>query len=592
MKPKIKKKFLLKKSLSNRIFNFENSDPSPLESHRNLLIKKNINNSIISSFDSLQNHSIRNSLFHRKSIKEKNNLYLSMRKKEPFLVDDSKDSLYKKSRTIMIKKIIQKKKKTTTLKFNKNVEKNRTVFEKIIDDIDKIKQKTNKTLDIIKKNIKISNKEVKNRTYKLFYIDKILKNSCDKSHINLLKDRIKDPFKYNINEFNNNSNITLLDEINYKYNSKLLDFGIKDKNEKLGSKTERLGIIKIPSISLNSIKKKNMGYDKNDRMFHIRKFKISKENLEKKFEILNKGINLNEKQSYIKERKLQLKDLLNKINLILDNIEYFKRNYMHKGIFYSAFDNMENNQKAKFNIVLEEISFLLIQIIPKLLKIFYENLDKLLYVSIPDLQQEIEKEPENEKDCLNLNYLFFNTVSFYFLACAEILKEIEKRIENFKYNCTEYIVINNYLNLIRYDTSKINSIARIYIIKTSKDKEILDKFEIGLGIKNKKCNEEDILERYLRRHNQQKMFDEASKIDRINSTLNFNNKSFSSKKIIGNKGYKYIYKKREIKSVINNPLVTKMMKYFKNNVKSQIISQQVIERYKEKEFDNEDSLEE
>ncbi len=44
-----------------------------------------------------------------------------------------------------------------------------------------------------------------------------------------------------------------------------------------------------------------------------------------------------------------------------------------------------------------------------------------------------------------------------------------------------------------------------------------------------------------------------------------------------------VLEKKENKSLLNNPLVTNMMKYFKNNIKSQIISQQVIERYKTKE---------
>ena len=587
MKPKIKKKFLLKNTLSKKIVNFENSiQLSPLsnikKAFKNVFIKKNINSaSFLSLNDSLKHN--RKSIWHNKSIKEKNNLYLHMRKSETFNANDTTKIFNRKSRTIIIKKFkkIIKKPKTKPLNFNINPVRNRSIFEKIIDNIDKIKKKTNTTLNIIKKNAKISDKEITNRSYKLRYIDKILKNSKENSHKNILENKIKEPAKYDLNNFKDSNNI-LLDEINYKYSPKI-DFP-KSKDKKNGNKTERLGIIKIPSISLNSIKKKNRFYDKNDRMFHIRNLKISEENLEKKFENLNNVKKLNGKKSYIKETKLQLKDILNKINLILDNIEYFKSNYMYKGIFYSAFDNMENSQKAKFNLILEEICVLLIKIVPKLLKNFYDNLDKLLYVDIPDIDLEIEKEPENEEKCLNLNYSFFNKVTFYFFACVEILKEIEKRIEFFKFSCSEYTLINNYLNLIRFDTTKINSIARNHIVKTTKDMEILEKFEIGLGIKSKKLqNEEDILERYRKRHNQQKIFDDMLKKERINSTLNFNIRSFKMKKIVGRKGNKYIYERRNFKSLLNNPLVIKMMKYFKNNVKSQIISQQVIERYKEKE---------
>jgi hypothetical protein len=172
----------------------------------------------------------------------------------------------------------------------------------------------------------------------------------------------------------------------------------------------------------------------------------------------------------------------------------------------------------------------------------------------------------------------------FFLACVDILKEIKKRVEYFKYTNSEYIIINNYLDLARYDSCKINSMAKIHISKTIKDKEILERFEIGLGIKERKNNDnEDMLERYRKRQ-QQKNFEDTLKLDRINSALNFKTKSFSAKKLDSKRvKSKYNFEKRDLKSLLNNPLVINMMKYFKNNIKSQIISQQVIERFKIKD---------
>ena len=464
----------------------------------------------------------------------------------------------------------------------------------MIEDIDRIKIKTNRTLDIIKKNVKISNKEVSNRANKILNIDKLLKNLRQYSHQNYLNNKKSESF-HNNNEFNinfseNNINnfLDYVSEVNLNKSSAKENYSYrKSQEQNIGHKfLNNLGMIKIPSISLNSIKVKDVGYNLYDKMYHYRNFYLSEEILENKFEKLFSNDNLIGNNLYIKEAKLQLNDIVNKLNLVLDNIEYFKSNYMHKGIFYSAFDNMRNKQKAEFNSVIEETCVLLIKIVPKLLKQFYENLDKLLYVNIPDINQEMEKNPENEKECLNFNYTFFNIVSFYFYACVDILKEIKKRIEYFKYTYSEYIILNKYINLARYNTSKINSIAQINILKTMKDKEILEKFEIGLGIKEKKNDFNDnILDRYHKRH-QQKLFQETSKLDRINSAINFKNKSYSPKKLskIGlNGNNKFILEKREMKSILNNPVIINMMKYFKKNIKSQIISQQIIERYKIKE---------
>ena len=588
MKQRIKKKLLSKNPKTKEEFKLESTGKlSPLtnlnQSIQKYNIKKNIFNNNISN-DSLINQSKKEiSLLNMTRRREKNNSYINKNRYK--LLNNIERINGKKTKTLYISHK-KNNKKRKIIKFNNTPVKNRTIFEKIIENIDKIKIKTNKTLNIIKKNMKISNQEICNRTNKLFSYDKIFKNNKINPNRNMSHSH---NMKNNINNLSLNfsSNNILLDDIsqinsNDKSNKKdgLL---LKEDLSMVNKMNNNLGIIKIPSISLNSIKQKN--FRNINRMYHYRNFNISEESLENKLEKFFMINNLTGNKTYIKEKKMQFTDIFNKINLVLDNIDYFKRYYMYKDNFYSAFDNMENRKKAEFNLVLEEICVLLIQIVPKLLKKFYENLDILLYVTVPNIGQEMEKEPENEKECLNLNFLFFNTVSFYFLGCVEILKEIQKRIEYFKYTYSEYNLINKYLNLVRYDSSKINSIANIHISKTVKDKEILEKLEIGLGIKEKKETfNDDILERFHKRLQNQKILYDSTKINRINSALNLSNNSFNRKKFGSfKKTGKNILEKKDIKSLLNNPLVTNMMKYFKNNIKSQIISQQVIERYRTKE---------
>ena len=588
MKQRIKKKLLSKNPKTKEEFKLESTGKlSPLpnlnQSIQKYNIKKNIFNNNISN-DSLINQSKKEiSLLNMTRRREKNNSYINKNRYK--LLNNIERINGKKTKTLYISHK-KNNKKRKIIKFNNTPVKNRTIFEKIIENIDKIKIKTNKTLNIIKKNMKISNQEICNRTNKLFSYDKIFKNNKINPNRNMSHSH---NMKNNINNLSLNfsSNNILLDDIsqinsNDKSNKKdgLL---LKEDLSMVNKMNNNLGIIKIPSISLNSIKQKN--FRNINRMYHYRNFNISEESLENKLEKFFMINNLTGNKTYIKEKKMQFTDIFNKINLVLDNIDYFKRYYMYKDNFYSAFDNMENRKKAEFNLVLEEICVLLIQVVPKLLKKFYENLDILLYVTVPNIGQEMEKEPENEKECLNLNFLFFNTVSFYFLGCVEILKEIQKRIEYFKYTYSEYNLINKYLNLVRYDSSKINSIANIHISKTVKDKEILEKLEIGLGIKEKKETfNDDILERFHKRLQNQKILYDSTKINRINSALNLSNNSFNRKKFGSfKKTGKNILEKKDIKSLLNNPLVTNMMKYFKNNIKSQILSQQVIERYRTKE---------
>ena len=137
-------------------------------------------------------------------------------------------------------------------------------------------------------------------------------------------------------------------------------------------------------------------------------------------------------------------------------------------------------------------------------------------------------------------------------------------------------LIDNYLDLARFDINKINSMAGIYIDKMKKDEKIVEKIEMGLGERKKKYNiVGDILERVHKRYS--KNFRDDTKLERINSSLNLKGDLFGGDE----KRKKFILMRRAKNlDILNQPVVANMMKYFNDNIKSQIISQQVFERYK------------
>ena len=312
------------------------------------------------------------------------------------------------------------------------------------------------------------------------------------------------------------------------------------------------------------------------KMFHIRQISISKKQLRSSF--YKAGI-INQiwRKTFIKGSEMQFNDIFNQANLILNNIDFFKVNYFNNKKFFMAFKKIDNFKKAEFNSTLEELCFLLIEIVPKLIQKFYGSLDIILYVKIPDLEEEQEKIPRNERECLDFNCIYLNQVSNYFMACIEVLKEIKKRIDYYKFNDKEYLIIDNFLNLSRIDISKINSMAESYIEKMKDDEKIWKKMEVNLGIrKNKKVLGENMFERSHRKY--QEKLKEEMKLERINSTLNLRSTFFDEKR------NKFILKRRlKNLNILNQPIISSLMKYINSNIKSQIISQQVMERYQLKE---------
>ena len=442
--------------------------------------------------------------------------------------------------------------------------KNKTIFQKIIENLDKIKKNNQKTYELIKKN---ERKTIRLRLKK-FNKFKDLKTNT-KNEISKVK------------EENDKSNKLIKNEATQKTNKTNKISEEEKKNiEQEPSNNMSLTIKKdINLLNSNLVKETAIKTNLTTNMYHMRNLYISKEQIQNSF--IKAGIItiLWKKNIFIRGIEMQMNDISNKTKLILDNIDYFKVNYFNNGNFFLAFENMDNYKKAEFNLTLEELCFLLIETVPKLLQKFYDSLDRILYIKIPDIEKEMEKIPRNEKECLDFNSAFLNQVALYFLGCADVLKEIQKRIDYYKFKDNEFLVIDNYLDLARYDTSKINSMAEIYIDRMKKEEKILEKMEVGLGIRKKKKHlVEDIFERTHKRYTQS--FKDEIKLERINSTLNLKSNIFLNDE----KRNKFILMRRaQNLNILNQPVITALMKYFKDNIKSQIISEQVFERFKSKE---------
>ena len=208
----------------------------------------------------------------------------------------------------------------------------------------------------------------------------------------------------------------------------------------------------------------------------------------------------------------------------------------------------------------------------------------------------MKKKPKNEIECLKYNIKFFNKVTDYFSACVDIFNVIQKQIAEFKYTSNEFHPLNKNLDLARFDSTRLISMAEAYIEKTKNDQNVFTKFEIGLNLKKKiieKKEDFDDFERFHRRR-RMKLKGDSIKLERINSALNLAANGMKKDTITAEEKRKKInlYKTT---SILNSSLIKDMMKYFQDNIKAKIISQQVIERFKTKElkrisnFENNDS---
>ena len=487
-------------------------------------------------------------------------------------------------------KKIHKRNSQTFVKYIQDYPK--TFYQKIYNNIEKMKIKTDKTIKIMKRNLRLTNHDVFLRATKLININTLInrglklkkeslaKNENRKNNTNIEQEQSDEKNK-------KNEDYIELNIKNSKYNKKKMNNSFSEKKilglEKISLKPFYNIKLKPFYVPLFRALENNNKFYKN--MYHTRFGEMKDPNNinEVSTKIYDAPYILEKVNAFIKQPEVQLKSIYNKLKLLLNNIQYFYNNLLIKREFRHAFINMENPVKAHFNSTIEEVCILIIKIIPLILKEFYYSLSQLLFINIPQLNEEMEKTPSNEIECLKYNIHFFQKVKDYFSACVDIYNVIQKQIAEFKFSPNEFTALNNVLDLARYNSTTLISMAKTQIEKTKNDDDIFNNFEIGLNIKKKKPYEkETLLERFHKRR-KIKILDDKEKINRIKSALNIGTKDLHNQFIV--KLNTKNNKENENQSILNSYLIKDMMNYFIPEVKEKIISQQVIERFKKLELE-------
>ena len=704
--------------LLNKVLNFQkkedvNDSSSSFHKSRNnkkiassLFISSSRNNNLANNNLILHNDSSPKFSIHSSFQKNNDtNIKLNINKKiDNYITDDinikrikkelnKKDTIrpFMKSKFLTTKlKIVKKdntnnktitKKSLITPPFQENdkqIKSPKTIFQKILVNLDKLKKRTNKAIEVMKRNLQVTNEEIKmrreqerqiqilsattymqnlgykkykkkknssfsnnnnsNNPYRTLYITKYKNKNNNKSMSNILPNistnNNSNTYNNNYNQSISNGSTTLINFINETNNINLnsnnnlssslninpdqktftkknfssstknnANNTTKNKNDLDLDSTERKRLKYIPEMNLSSIEstediKSLFPVEKHNRvyknMFHYRNLNFSLLVIRKQlYKVYGMPALLVEQSEFKDENDMNSLLLNNKIRIVQDNIDHFKINIMYKNDFFEAFNNMENYQKAEFNYNMEEISCVLIKIIPILLQNYYDIIKKLISIVIPNIKQERLKKPESENQCLNLNYSFFNSATELFKICIEVYRVLSTKENRFIYSLTDFGPLNSYLDIVRYCSNNIISMSNAHINKTKGDKKILEKLEVGLNIKKEEKKVIDFLERYHLRHRQHESEIDL-KIDRVKRALNMKidkidyNKKRPWKKITIKKNTSLPQKD----SAFNSSLFRNMLKYFKPEIRSRIIALQVADRFEKKKhekiFEDED----
>ena len=438
----------------------------------------------------------------------------------------------------------------------------------------------------------------------------------------------------------NNNNIDNFNNDNFK-NKRKLNFPASFKT-KTNSETKNLLSNCISSPFLTDIKLKPKELTTNEKENKIKNninfentlssISVSKNISNEKINYLNKfyyrirtyqpHINLNWKEKLnlkgfknnnLYNNKLyesieyQYKIINDNINLLFDNINYYKLKIIPHLNYINMFKSLSKKNQINYNKSLEECIGIF-YLIPQLLLLeFYKFIEKFNNIHLPNKNKFKEKFIFNELECLFYNNKLLKETTDFFRSCFDVYSTLIKNVDKMELSLKNFCNLITLLEKGRFNISNIITISENGIERYENDLKVIKKvfkkdkdyFNIITKINNDSNNDiqsesfsDKLNNQFLFKKNKEKQrifriknalknkYDDDDNELNINNIkkVNFtnNNKNNENKNDIENNKFKF-------KSILNNKLITNLMKYCKKDVKEDIENRRI---YNEMEENN------
>lgn len=441
---------------------------------------------------------------------------------------------------------------------------------------------------------------------------------------------------------NKNTNLSSIDNINHIYKTSYISQSDKDNGR---NENKEDNYIRPPGRGNSKIKKSNFTYSSLNKSSicqngRTRLFKITfipKYNQKKNLSnvIIPKNI--------IQNLDYQSGAISDEIKVLLDSIDILRFSLFNSPCLNDVFKSISNIYKQEINLLLEETSGLMMEISQIILSDYSKFLDKIISVLPPSNDRFKVIQVKNEETILNINIRLFSDISLYMKGCYEVYLVLLKQEDDICLNYIKFMELMQFLTRARLNVTNLIFRGKTYINNYNDDKLLVDKylderefnlkmintinaiesqdnlislpksnslkgrnfkFEQKLNLESnekvkkgkflsvkyskvlkKKPNREynDLSEKIRNQFNY-KLNEQSQKMKRLNAILT-NNETNDDREEFLEKSKQSL---KTYSSCLNSNLINKLMKFIPIELKHKIISQRIIERYKEK---NENSSE-
>lgn len=191
----------------------------------------------------------------------------------------------------------------------------------------------------------------------------------------------------------------------------------------------------------------------------------------------------------IKHKKFQANYIIDQITILLDNIRQYKTAYFGDKNLIKIISSKGKEAMKKYNKLIEEIIVLMHQIVKGMLMKFYDNIDKFLSVSPPDVQMFCARKVKEEDKEIVVNVQFLSEMNIFLKGCGKVFEIIMSQTDSFILHKEHFFSIKQFLERCRLNVSLLSCLTQNMFKNYSLDTGIVEQY--FNGIKSNKKKEED-----------------------------------------------------------------------------------------------------
>ena len=169
--------------------------------------------------------------------------------------------------------------------------------------------------------------------------------------------------------------------------------------------------------------------------------------------------------------------VIDEIKVLLDNIQYFKLNFVNSKDMMSLFKNMDPAHQIKFNKTIEESCGLLMEIPSIILLDFSQYLERFVAIQPPQADRLKTKEIKNEESNFIYNCRLISDISLFIKSCFEVYTILVKQVDDMVIPFNNFNKLMQYLARARYNVSNLIMASKNTISNMKNDEKNLMKFK-------------------------------------------------------------------------------------------------------------------